>query len=119
MDERKVLDIEGIKEKTLNKMKGLEFKKEHLGAIEFIFPITNEEYELQDVAFRIERTSADGFLRMVSAEDAAKRAKGILESMIAEPVEARNVNYFKYSSEEMQEILEIASVFQNTPILFK
>ena len=56
---------------------------------------------------------------MVSAEDAAKRAKGILESMIAEPVEARKVSYFKYSSEEMQELLEIASVFQNTPILFK
>lgn len=119
MEEKRILEIEGIKKETLNKIKGLEFKKEHLGALEFTFPITTEEFEHEDVKFRIERTSADGFLRIVSAEEAAKRAKGILENMVAEPVEARKAAYFKYSSEEMQEILEIASIFQNTPILFK
>ncbi|SKA07769.1 hypothetical protein SAMN02745174_02466 [Cetobacterium ceti] len=107
-----------IKEEIKEKIKNLEFKKEHLGAIEFSFSVTNSNFEKEDVEFRIERVTPQTFLKLTDKTGNLQITEEALRSFISLPLEAKKLDFFKFDNEALGEIVDIATTFQQQPLLY-
>lgn len=102
----------------IEKISNMEFKKEGLGALEFDLKVTNAEFEEKDVHFRIERVSPQTFLKIGGKEKLEQMVPETFKNFIALPVEARDIEFFSYDGDAMSILGQIASKFQQTPLLF-
>lgn len=109
----------GLKQKQAEKISNMEFKKEHLGALEFDLKVTDAEFEQKDVHFRIERVPVETFLKIGNLEDISKMVPKTLTSFIALPLEAKQPSFFAYDADALSILSTIISKFQSSPILFK
>lgn len=97
----------------------LEFKKDGLGALEFTMKVVDSEFEEKDVEFRIERVSPQTYLKIGGKEKLENMVPETIKNFIALPVEARNLDFFKFDTEALNIIGTIAGDFQNTPLAFR
>lgn len=109
----------GLKEHQLEKIKNIEFKKEHLGALEFNLTVTDAEFNEKEEHFRIERVPTETALRIGDIEKLAQLVPKSLESFVALPVEAKKLNYFDFDNEALTVLSTVISKFQMTPSIFK
>lgn len=109
----------GLKEEQLSKITNLEFKKEHLGALEFDLAVTDAEFEEKRVHFRLERVPAETFLKIGAIEEFYKVAPKTLESFVALPLEAKKLDYFNYDTDALNILITIITSFQATPSVFR
>lgn len=107
-----------LKKEQLEKISNIEFKKEHLGALEFDLKVTDETWQEKDVHYRIERVSPQTYLKISTKENMEDIMEGLLKNFIAQPVEAKELDFYKYGSETIGIISKIISTFQETPLLF-
>lgn len=108
-----------ISEEIKEKIKNLDFKKEHLGAIEFTMPVTNKEFEEEDVEFRLERVTPQTYLRLADKKGNLQMSEDVLQNFVSLPLEAKKLDFFKMDNQALSEILEIATTFQQQPLLFR
>ena len=107
-----------LSDEQLEKVTNLEFKKEGLGALEFDLKIVDETWEEKPVHFRVERVSPQTYLKITAKDNVEDIMPEILKNFIAQPSEARNLDFYKYGSETMGIISNIITSFQETPLLF-
>lgn len=100
------------------KISNMEFKKEALGALEFDLKVVDETWEEKPVHYRIERVSPQTYLKITSKEGIEDIMPELLKNFIAQPAEARSLDFYKYGSETMGILSNIISSFQETPLLF-
>lgn len=113
------LDKLNLKEEQLAKINNLEFKKEHLGALEFDLTVTDAEFEEKEVHFRVERVPAETFVRIGSTDEIHKMIPKSLESFVSLPLEARKINFFDYDNEALTILISLITAFQTTPSIFR
>lgn len=97
----------------------IEFKKEGLGALEFTMKVVDSEFEEKEVQFRIERVSPQTYLKIGGKEKLENMVPETIKNFIALPVEARDLDFFKFDTEALNVIGTIAGDFQNTPLAFR
>ena len=107
-----------LSDEQLEKVTNLEFKKEGLGALEFDLKIVDETWEEKPVHFRVERVSPQTYLKITGKDNVEDIMPEVLKNFIAQPSEARNLDFYKYGSETMGIISNIITSFQETPLLF-
>lgn len=107
-----------LSKEQLSKISNLEFKKEHLGALEFDLKVVDETWEEKDVHYRIERVSPQTYLKISSKEGMEDIVGELLKNFIAQPVEAKELDFYKYGTETIGILSNIISSFQETPLLF-
>ena len=107
-----------LSDEQLEKVTNLEFKKEGLGALEFDLKIVDETWEEKPVRFRVERVSPQTYLKITAKDNVEDIMPEVLKNFIAQPSEARNLDFYKYGSETMGIISNIITSFQETPLLF-
>lgn len=107
-----------LSDEQLEKVTNLEFKKEGLGALEFDLKIVDETWEEKPVHFRVERVSPQTYLKITAKDNVEDIMPEVLKNFIAQPSEARNLDFYKYGSETMGIISNIITSFQETPLLF-
>lgn len=108
-----------LNEEQLEQIKDIEFKAEGLGALEFVFGITDESFEKKDVKFRLERVSPQTYLKLSGNEKLEKVVPETFKNFIALPVEARNLDFFQYDTEALNILGSIINDFQGLPRLFR
>lgn len=108
-----------LKEEQIAKISNMEFKKEHLGALEFDLMVTDAEFEEKPVHFRIERVPAETFLKIGAIDELYKMAPKTLENFVALPIEAKKLNYFDYDTSALNILITIITSFQATPSIFR
>ena len=107
-----------IREEIKEKIQNLDFKKEHLGAIEFEFQVTNKDFEAETIDFRIERVTPQTFLKLTDKKGNLQITEEALQSFIAFPPEAKKLSFFNMDNEALNQIIEIATTFQQQPLLY-
>lgn len=107
-----------LTEEQKQKISNIEFKKEALGALEFDLKVVDETWEEKPVHFRIERVSPQTYLKITSNDGMDKMMLDLINNFIAQPVEARKLDFYKYGSETIGIISNIITSFQETPLLF-
>lgn len=108
-----------LKDEQIEKIKNIEFKKEHLGALEFDLLVTDAEFEEKNVHFRIERVPVETFLKIGNMEDLSKIIPKTLSNFIALPLEAKKSDFFTYDGDALSILSNLISTFQLQPILFR
>lgn len=116
MNLSKILDLN---EYQLKKIENVEFKLEHLGALEFDLLVTDCEFNDKKVHFRIERVPTQTALRIGDSSKLEEMIPKSLKSFIAAPVEAHELSYFDYDNDALSILSSIISKFQISPSLFR
>lgn len=116
MDLSKIVEL---KENQIEKIENVEFKPEHLGALEFDLLVTDCEFNDKKVHFRIERVPTQTALRLGDTKELEKMVPKSLESFVALPVEAKELKYFDYDNDALTILSTIISKFQISPSLFR
>lgn len=109
----------GLKKEQIEKISNMEFKKEHLGALEFDLLVTDADFEEKPVHFRIERTPVETFLKLGNMEKLVEMVPKSLQDFVALPAEAKKANFFAYDNDALITLSTIITQFQLKPILFK
>ena len=102
----------------LENFSNVTFKPEGLGALEFEKEVFSKNFEVETVKFRIERVAMQVAEKLEDEKDDIKAAEKILKTFIAEPSDARSVQFFELDYNAMKEIVELISEFQVAPFLF-
>lgn len=102
----------------LENFSNVTFKPEGLGALEFEKEVFSNNFEVETVRFRIERVAMQVAEKLEDEKEDSKAAGKILKTFIAEPSDARSVQFFELDYNAMKEIVELISEFQVTPFLF-
>lgn len=102
----------------LENFSNVTFKPEGLGALEFEKEVFSKKFEVETVKFRIERVAMQVAEKLEDEKGEIKAAEKILKTFIAEPSEARSVQFFELDYNAMKEIVELISEFQVAPFLF-
>lgn len=103
----------------IEKIKNVEFKPEHLGALEFDLLVTDCEFNYKEVHFRIERVPTQTALRIGDTKELENMVPKSLESFVALPVEAKQLEYFDYDNDALTILSTIISKFQISPSIFR
>ena len=98
--------LKKIEDKNIS---NITFKAEGLGALDF---------KTIERPFRIERVSTDTFFKLSSEKDELAIGKKLLNTFIAHPTEARDIEFFNMDQEALETITVIITEFQQTPFLF-
>jgi hypothetical protein len=107
--------LKKIEDKNIS---NITFKAEGLGALEFNLMMTGKDFKTIERPFRIERVSTDTFFKLSSEKDELAIGKKILKTFIAQPAEARDIEFFNMDQEALETITVIITEFQQTPFLF-
>ena len=107
--------LEKLKNKNVS---NVIFKTDGLGALEFDLMMTGKDFKTMDRSFRVERVSTDTFFKLSSKKDELTTAKELLTTFVAQPVEARDIEFFNMDQEALLTIVNIITEFQQTPFLF-
>ena len=102
----------------LENFSNVTFKPEGLGALEFEKEVFSNNFEVETVKFRIERVAMQVAEKLEDEKEDSKAAGKILKTFIAEPSDARSVQFFELDYNAMKEIVELISEFQVAPFLF-
>ena len=102
----------------LENFSNVTFKPEGLGALEFEKEVFSKNFEVETVKFRIERVAMQVAEKLEDEKEDIKAAEKILKTFIAEPSDARSVQFFELDYNAMKEIVELISEFQVAPFLF-
>nr|DAW71989.1 MAG TPA: hypothetical protein [Caudoviricetes sp.] len=94
------------------------FKTEGLGALEFDLMMTGKDFKTIDRPFRIERVSTDTFFKLLSKKEELTTGKELLTNFIAQPIEARDIEFFNMDQEALETVVTVITEFQQTPFLF-
>jgi len=94
------------------------FKPEGLGALEFDLMMTGKDFKTIDRPFRIERVSTDTFFKLLSKKEELTTGKELLINFIAQPIEARDIEFFNMDQEALETVVTVITEFQQTPFLF-
>jgi len=94
------------------------FKPEGLGALEFDLMMTGKDFKTIDRPFRIERVSTDTFFKLLSKKEELTTGKELLANFIAQPIEARDIEFFNMDQEALETVVTVITEFQQTPFLF-
>ena len=94
------------------------FKPEGLGALEFDLMMTGKDFKTTDRPFRIERVSTDTFFKLLSKKEELTTGKELLTNFIAQPIEARDIEFFNMDQEALETVVTVITEFQQTPFLF-
>ena len=108
-----------LKEDQLERISNIEFKPEGLGALEFTINMVDETWQEKPVDFRLERVSPQTFLKIAGKEGIEKSFVETLSNFVALPVEARNIDFFKFDTGAMEIVGTISNDFQKTPLVFR
>ena len=107
--------LKKIEDKNIS---NITFKAEGLGALEFNLMMTGKDFKTIERPFRIERVSTDTFFKLSSEKDELAIGKKLLNTFIAQPAEARDIEFFNMDQEALETITIIITEFQQTPFLF-
>ena len=107
--------LKKIEDKNIS---NITFKAEGLGALEFNLMMTGKDFKTIERPFRIERVSTDTFFKLSSEKDELAIGKKLLNTFIAQPMEARDIEFFNMGQEALETITVIITEFQQTPFLF-
>ena len=107
--------LKKIEDKNIS---NITFKAEGLGALEFNLMMTGKDFKTIERPFRIERVSTDTFFKLSSEKDELAIGKKLLNTFIAQPAEARDIEFFNMDQEALETITVIITEFQQTPFLF-
>ena len=107
--------LEKLKNKNVS---NVIFKPDGLGALEFDLMMTGKDFKTMDRSFRVERVSTDTFFKLSSEKDELAIGKKLLNTFIAQPAEARDIEFFNMDQEALETITVIITEFQQTPFLF-
>ena len=107
--------LEKLKNKNVS---NIIFKPDGLGALEFELMMTGKDFKTMDRSFRVERVSTDTFFKLSSEKDELAIGKKLLNTFIAQPAEARDIEFFNMDQEALETITVIITEFQQTPFLF-
>ena len=102
--------LKKIEDKNIS---NITFKAEGLGVLEFNLMMTGKDFKTIEKPFRIERVSTD-----TAKKDELTTAKELLTTFIAQPAEARDIEFFNMDQEALETITVIITEFQQTPFLF-
>ena len=94
------------------------FKPEGLGALEFDLMMTGKDFKTINRPFRIERVSTDTFFKLLSKKEELTTGKELLINFIAQPIEARDIEFFNMDQEALETVVTVITEFQQTPFLF-
>ena len=94
------------------------FKPEGLGALEFDLMMTGKDFKTMDRSFRVERVSTDTFFKLLSKKEELTTGKELLTNFIAQPIEARDIEFFNMDQEALETVVTVITEFQQTPFLF-
>lgn len=108
----------GLTKDQIEKISNIEFKKEHLGALEFDLIVTDAEFQGKPVKFRIERVPVETFLKLGNMDDLSKIVPKTLSDFIALPLEAKNADFFTYDIAALDIVSKLITEFQKRPIFF-
>lgn len=116
-----MIDLKKLKltDEQIEKIGNIEFKKEHLGALELDLMVTDAEFEEKKVHFRLERVPVETFLKIGNMEDLSKIVPKTLSDFIALPLEAKKADFFTYDGDALTILSKLISTFQLQPILFR
>ena len=101
--------LKKIEDKNIS---NITFKAEGLGVLEFNLMMTGKDFKT------IERVSTDTFFKLSSEKDELAIGKKLLNTFIAQPMEARDIEFFNMDQEALETITVIITEFQQTPFLF-
>ena len=107
--------LKKIEDKNIS---NITFKAEGLGVLEFNLMMTGKDFKTIERPFRIERVSTDTFFKLSSEKDELAIGKKLLNTFIAQPMEARDIEFFNMDQEALETITIIITEFQQTPFLF-
>lgn len=107
--------LEKLKNKNVS---NIIFKPNGLGALEFDLMMTGKDFKTMDRSFRIERVSTDTFFKLSAKKDELTTAKELLTTFVAQPVEARDIEFFNMDQEALLTMVNVITEFQQTPFLF-
>ena len=107
--------LEKLKNKNVS---NIIFKPDGLGALEFDLMMTGKDFKTMDRSFRVERVSMDTFFKLSSKKDELTTAKELLTTFVAQPVEARDIEFFNMDQEALLTMVNVITEFQQTPFLF-
>ena len=107
--------LKKIEDKNIS---NITFKAEGLGTLEFNLMMTGKDFKTIERPFRIERVSTDTFFKLSSEKDELAIGKKLLNTFIAQPMEARDIEFFNMDQEALETITVIITEFQQTPFLF-
>ena len=117
--EKQELKNKEFLEKLENKnISNVIFKPEGLGALEFDLMMTGKDFKTIDRPFRIERVSTDTFFKLLSKKEELTTGKELLTNFIAQPIEARDIEFFNMDQEALETVVTVITEFQQTPFLF-
>lgn len=108
-----------LKDEHVEKLDNIEFKKEHLGALEFDLTMTDAEFNDSPVHFRLERVPAETFLKIVNKDKLNELMPESLKNFIALPLEAKKLDFFNYDTDALMILSNIITSFQATPSIFR
>lgn len=120
MNEERIIDLAqiGLNKDQIEKVSNIEFKKEHLGALEFDLIVTDAEFQAKTVKFRIERVPVETFLKLGNMDDLSKIVPKTLSDFIALPLEAKKADFFTYDLSALDVLSKLITEFQKRPIFF-
>lgn len=107
-----------LKDEQIKKISNIEFKKEHLGALEFDLNVTDAEFEEKEIHFRIERVPVETFLKLGNIEDLSKIVPKTLKDFVALPLEAKDADFFTNDLDSLDILSRLITEFQKRPISF-
>lgn len=96
--------LKKIEDKNIS---NITFKAEGLGALEFNLMMTGKDFKTIERPFRIERVSTDTFFKLSSEKDELAIGKKLLNTFIAQPAEARDIEFFNMDQEALETITVI------------
>ena len=80
--------------------------------------MTGKDFKTIDRPFRIERVSTDTFFKLLSKKEELTTGKELLINFIAQPIEARDIEFFNMDQEALETVVTVITEFQQTPFLF-
>ncbi|QYR65701.1 hypothetical protein KSU05_08440 [Fusobacterium nucleatum] len=107
--------LEKLKNKNVS---NVIFKPDGLGALEFDLMMTGKDFKTMDRSFRVERVSTDTFFKLSAKKDELTTAKELLTTFVAQPAEARDIEFFNMDQEALLTMVNVITEFQQTPFLF-
>ena len=107
--------LEKLKNKNVS---NVIFKTDGLGALEFDLMMTGKDFKTMDRSFRVERVSTDTFFKLSAKKDELTTAKELLTTFVAQPAEARDIEFINMDQEALLTMVNVITEFQQTPFLF-
>ena len=107
--------LKKIEDKNIS---NITFKADGLGVLEFNLMMTGKDFKTIERPFRIERVSTDTFFKLSAKKDELTTAKELLTTFVAQPAEARDIEFFNMDQEALLTMVNVITEFQQTPFLF-